>query len=156
LTAFAAIAITGCKDATGPDDFLPGLSIQTGAETIHFVSTGFANGITVPITVTNNSDKTLSLAFCSETLERLSVRGWESVFSPVCVAVLQALPPIPAGTSHTFNWTAYDTPPGYSGFRFTDSPNVYRVRLGLWIVDGLGGQPLPREASVTNAFNVEP
>ncbi|HMF86635.1 MAG TPA: hypothetical protein VK575_01055 [Gemmatimonadaceae bacterium] len=156
VIALAAFGISGCRDAISPGDILPGLSIRTGAETIHFVSAGFANQITVPITVTNNSDKTLSLAFCSESLERFSFRGWERVFSPVCIAAVQTLPPIPAGTSYTFNWSAYDTPPGYSGFRFTDSQNVYRVHLGLWIVDDLGGEQLPREASVTNAFKVEP
>lgn len=156
VIALAAFGISGCRDAISPGDILPGLSIRTGAETIHFVSAGFANQITVPITVTNNSDKTLSLGFCSESLERFSFRGWESVFSPVCVGILQTLPPIPAGTSHTFNWSAYDTPPDRSGFRFADSPNVYRVRLGLWIVNDLGGEQLPREASVTNSFKVEP
>jgi hypothetical protein len=157
LTAVAALAITGCQDATGPDDILPGLSVQTGAETIHFVPSGERNSITVPITITNNSDKTLSLSYCSESLERFSPRGWATVFLPVCtLANLHTLPPIPAGTSLTFNFSAWDTPPQYPGFRFTDPQNLYRVRVGLWIVDTLGGEPVPRGSNITNPFNVEP
>jgi hypothetical protein len=156
LTACAALAITGCKDATGPD-ILPGLSIQTGAETIHFVPSGERNAITVPITITNNSAKTLSLSYCSESLERFSVGGWATVFLPICLAAnLHALPPIPAGTSLTFNFSAWDTPPQYPGFRFTDSQNVYRVRVGLWIVDTPEGKPVPQGSNITNSFNVEP
>jgi len=156
LIACAALAIQGCQEATSPGDILPGLTIRTGAETIHFVPSGSGNRITVPITLTNNSDKTLSLAYCSESLERFSVRGWGMVYAPICLANLQTLPPIPVGTSLTFNFYAYDTPQQYPGFRFTDSPNFYRVRLGLWVVDNGMSQPLPRDASVTNPFNVEP
>jgi hypothetical protein len=157
MTACAALANTGCQDPTSPGDFLPGLSIRTDAETIHFVPSGERNQITVPITITNNSDKTLSLSYCSESLERFSVRGWATVFSPICLlADLHTLPPIPVGTSLTFNFSAWDTPPQYPGFRFTDSQNVYRVRVGLWIVDTIGGQPVPRGSNITNPFNVEP
>ena len=157
LIACATLAISGCQDSTSPGDFLPGLSIRTGAETIHFASFGGGNRITVPITVTNNSDKTLNLAYCSESLERFSLRGWTMVYSPVCLqANVQTLPPIPVGTSLTFDFYAYDNPQQYPGFRFTDSPNVYRVRLGLWIVDNGTSQPLPGDASVTNSFRVEP
>src|SRR5687767_6618885 len=134
LSVCAALAITGCQDPTSPGDFLPGLSIRTDAETIHFVPSGGANRITVPITVTNNSDKTLNLGYCTESLEQFSLRGWARVYAPICLAVAMMLPPIPAGTSLTFDFHAYDTPRQYPGFRFTDSPNVYRVSLGLWIV----------------------
>jgi hypothetical protein len=154
LIASAALTFSGCQDATGPGDFLPGLSIRTSAETIHFVPFGSANRITVPITVTNNSNKALDLVYCSELLERFSVNGWETVYFPFCT--LQTLPPIPVGTSLTFNFHASDTPQQYSGFRFTDSPNVYRVSLGLWIVENGTSHPLPRAASVTNSFRVEP
>ncbi len=154
--AVAALGISGCRDATSPADILPGLSIRTGAETIHFVPSGVGNQITVPITLTNNPNKTLSLAYCSESLERFSLRGWAMVYAPICLANLQTLPPIPVGTSLTFDFYAYDGSGQYTGFRFTDSPNVYRVRLGLWIVDILRSEPLPGDASVTNPFTVEP
>jgi hypothetical protein len=156
LTACVALAITGCQDATSPGDILPGLSIRTDAETVHFVPFGGANRITVPITVTNNSNKALDLAYCGERLERFVLRGWVMVYAPICLADLQTLPPIPVGTSLTFNFNAYDDSGTYTGFRFTDSPNVYRVRLTLWMVENGTAQPLPREASVTNSFRVEP
>jgi hypothetical protein len=135
---------------------LPGLTIRA-PETVHFTfnSPADRNEIVVPVTITNGSDKTLNLGFCSEELERISLPGWETVYAPICLAVVHALPPIPAGTSLDFNFYASDTPPEYGGFRFTESPNVYRVRLALWIVEGGASQPLPREASVTNAFKVE-
>jgi hypothetical protein len=151
-----AFTIVACHDATGPSDFLPGLTIRA-PETVHFTfnSPGNRNEIIVPVTITNGSDKALDLAYCSVELERISIPGWKTVYSPVCIGVAQTLPPIPAGTSLDFNFYASDTPPQYEGFRFTDSPNVYRVRLGLWIVDGGASQPLPPEARVTNAFKVE-
>ena len=152
----AALGLQGCQDSTGPRDSLPGLSIRTGAETIHFVPSGGANHITVPITLTNNSNKALNLSWCSESLERFSLRGWAMVYSPVCLANLQTLPEIPVGASLTFDFHAWDTPQQYPGYRFTDSPNFYRVRLGLWIVDILRSEPVPADASVTNAFAVEP
>lgn len=155
LIACTALAITGCQDSMGPGDFLPGLTIRTDAETIHFVPWGGLNRIAVPITLTNNSDKTLNLAFCGETLERFSIREWTMVYAPVCVANLQTLPPIPVGTSLTFDFHAHDGNQA-PAFRFTDSPNVYRVRLALWVVDNGVSQPLPRDASVTNSFRVEP
>jgi hypothetical protein len=151
-----AFTIVACHDATGPSDFLPGLTIRA-PETVHFTfnSPADRNEIVVPVTITNGSDKTLNLGYCSEELERISIPAWETVYSPICLAVVHTLPPIPAGTSLDFNFYASDTPPQYEGFRFTDSPNVYRVRLGLWIVEGGASQPLPPEARVTNAFKVE-
>jgi hypothetical protein len=155
--ASAAFGISGCRDSTGPDDTLPGLTIRTDVETIHFEPSGSRNSITVPITLTNNSDKTLSLGFCSESLEQFRGLGWTTVFAPVCSAAnVHVLPPIPPGTSLTFSFTAFDTQPPNPGFRFTDSSNVYRVRLGLWIMDGQEGEPVPPGADVTNPFNVEP
>ena len=156
VVAFFTLALGACEDATGPSDYLPGLTIRA-PETVHYTfnSRGNRNEIVVPVTITNGSDKTLNLAYCTEELERISIPGWTTVYSPVCIGVAQTLPPIPAGTSLDFNFYASDTPPEYDGFRFTDSPNVYRVRLGLWIVDGGASQPLPAEARVTNAFKVE-
>lgn len=156
LTACVALAITGCGDSTSPGDILPGLSIRTGAETIHFVPFGGANLITVPITVTNNSDKRLDLAYCGEVLERFTVRGWVMAYAPVCVASLQALPPIPVGTSLAFTVHAYDASGQNPEFRFTDSPNVYRFTLSLWMVEDGRAEPLPRDARATNPFYVEP
>ena len=156
LIACAALAITACQEATSPGDVLPGLSIRTDAETIHFAPSGGQNLIMVPITLTNNSDKTLNLGYCSESLERFTLRGWGMVYAPVCLAVVKTLPPIPAGTSLAFNFFAYDAPQQSPGFRFTDSPNIYRVRLALWIVDNGTSQPLPGDASVSNSFYVEP
>jgi hypothetical protein len=156
LSASAALAVTGCQDPTSPGDFLPGLSIRTDAETIHFVPFGGANRITVPITVTNNSDKTLNLAYCGEALERFTVAGWVMVYMPICLANLQTLPPIPVGTSLSFNFNAYDASGPDPGFRFTDSPNAYRVTLSLWVVENGTAQPLPRDARATNPFYVEP
>ncbi|HEY3115062.1 MAG TPA: hypothetical protein VGJ62_15385 [Gemmatimonadaceae bacterium] len=156
FAAWAVLALAACQEATGPGDFLPGLTIST-PETIHFTSNlpGGSNQIVVPVTITNGSDKTLNLAYCGEQLERISIVGWRTVYSPVCLATVHSLPPITAGTSLTFSFYASDTPPRYEGFHFTDSPNVYRVRLALWIVDSGASQPLPREASVTNPFKVE-
>jgi hypothetical protein len=156
VVASFTLTLGACHDATGPSDVLPGLTIRT-PETVHFTfnSPGDRNEIIVPVTITNGSGKTLNLGYCSEELERISVPGWKSVYSPICLAVVRTLPPIPAGTSLTFNFYASDTPPQYEGFRFTDSPNVYRVRVALWIVEGGASQPLPRDASVTNPFKVE-
>jgi hypothetical protein len=156
LVACAVLAITACQDATSPGDFLPGLSIRTDAETIHFVPFGGANLITVAITVTNHSDKTLNLAYCGEVLERFTVQGWVMVYAPVCIASLQTLPPIPVGTSLAFTVHAYDGSGQNPGFRFTDSPNVYRVTLSLWMVEDGRAEPLPRDARATNPFYVEP
>ena len=156
LGTCAALASTGCQDATGPGDSLPGLSIRTDAETIHFVPFGRANRITVPITVTNNSEKTVSLAYCGEVLERFTVRGWVMAYAPFCLANIQTLPPIPVGTSLAFTVYAYDGSGHDQGFRFTDSPNVYRVTLSLWVIEDGTTQPLPRDARATNPFYVEP
>ena len=158
LIAWTALAILGCQDSTGPDDFLPGLSIRTDADTIHFVpfGAGGANLITVPITVTNNSVKTLDLAYCGEVLERFTLRGWVMVYAPICIANYQPLPPIPAGTSLALIVHAFDASGPDPGFRFTDSPNVYRVALSLWIVEDGMARPLPRDARATNPFSVEP
>jgi hypothetical protein len=156
--AIASFTLTlgACQDATGPSHVLPGLTIRA-PETVHFTfnSPADRNEIVVPVTITNGSEKTLNLGYCSEELERISLPGWKTVYLPICLAVVRMLPPIPGGTSLDFNFYASDTPSQYEGFRFTDSPNVYRVRLGLWIVDGGASQPLPPEARVTNAFKVE-
>ena len=151
-----ALTAWGCRDATSPNDILPGLSIRTGAETIHFVNFGGANRITVPVTVTNNSNKALNLAYCGEVLERLSLRGWTSVYAPICLASVQTLPPIPVGTSLSFDFHAQDGSGPEPSFRFSDSPNVYRVNLLLFVVEDGRAQPLPVDARVTNSFYVEP
>lgn len=151
-----ALAASGCRDAISPDDILSGLSIRTGAETIHFVPFGGANRITVPITVTNHSSKTLNLAYCGEVLERLGLSGWTSVYAPFCIQSVQTLPPIPVGTSLTFNFHAADGSGPEPSFRFSDSPNVYRVNLLLYVVENGRAEPLPVAARVTNSFYVEP
>ena len=151
-----ALTASGCRDATSPDDILPGLSIRTGSETIHFVTFGGANRITVPVTVTNNSNKTLNLAYCGEVLERLSLRGWTLVYAPICLAVVQTLPPIPVGTSLTFDFHAHDASGPEPRFSFSDSPNVYRVNLLLYVVEDGRVQTLPVDARVTNPFYVAP
>jgi hypothetical protein len=156
LRTCAALAIASCDDATAPGDILPGLAIRTGAETIHYVPIGGANRITVPVTVTNHSSKTLNLAYCGEALERLGLRGWTLVYAPVCLANVQTLPPIPVGTSLTFDFYAYDASGPDPSFRFSDSPNVYRVSLSLYVVEDGRVQPLPIAARVTNSFYVEP
>lgn len=156
LGACAALAIAGCDEATGPSDILPGLSIRTAAKTIHFVPFGGANRITVPVTVTNHSNKTLDLAYCGEALERLVLRGWTLVYAPFCVQSAQTLPPIPVGTSLTFDFHAADASGPDPNFRFSDSPNVYRVRLSLYVVENGRAEPLPVAARVTNSFSVEP
>jgi hypothetical protein len=155
VIACFAFTVVACQNATGPSDFLPGLTIRA-PETVHFTSNapGASNQIVVPVTITNASDRTLDFAYCGGQLERITIPVWREVFSPVCLQV-HTLPPIPGGTSLDFNFYASDTPPGDEGFRFTDSPNVYRVRVALWIVESGASQPLPREASVTNPFKVE-
>ena len=156
VVASFTFTLGACHDATGPSSVLPGLSIRA-PETVHFTfnAPGNRNEIVVPVTITNGSDKTLNLGYCSEELERISLPDWKTVYSPICLAVVRLLPPIPAGTSLDFNFYASDTPSQYEGFRFTDSPNVYRVKLLLWIVENGASQLLPRHASVTNPFKVE-
>lgn len=156
LGTCAALAIASCNDATAPGDILSGLSIRTGAETIHFVPFGGANRITVPVTVTNHSNKTLNLAYCGEVLERLDLGGWTLVYAPFCLANVQTLPPIPVGTSLTFDFHAADGSGPEPNFRFTDSPNVYRVNLSLYVVEDGQAELLPVAARVTNSFYVEP
>ena len=156
LATLITLTIAGCRDVTSPDNILPGLSVRTDAETIHFEQFGSANGITVPITVTNNSDLAVSLAYCGEVLERFTIRGWEMVYAPICLASIQPLPPIPPGTSLALTVRAYDASGPDPRFRFTDSPNVYRVNLSLWMIVAGTVQPLPTEARVTNPFYVEP
>jgi hypothetical protein len=157
LAALITLAIAGCQDVTSPDDILPGLSIRTDAETIHFEQFSGANRITVPITVTNNSDVTLNLGYCGEVLERFTIRGWVMAYAPVCMAAsVQPLPPIPPGTSLALTVHAYDASGPEPRFRFTDSPNIYRVNLALWMVVAGTFHPLPTEARVTNPFYVEP
>ena len=156
VTALVAITVVGCRGTTTPDDLLPGLSIRTETR-IRFVPTGGTNTITVPVTVRNNSAKTVTLGWCAEELERLSVSGWKTVYHPVCLAgQLRFLPDIPAGTSANFDFHANDTPLPYPGFRFAESPRIYRVSIGLWVLDDGTSRPLPRDVSVTNAFEVTP
>ena len=152
--ALAMAAVVGCRDSTAPA--VPGLSIDA-PKTIHFTSEprGY-HYITVPVTIRNDTGQQLQLGYCSESLERFTLPNWRFVWGPVCLAMVVVLPPIEPGGSRTITVRAEDTTPGYPGFRFTDAENLYRVKLGLFIMDGTNGRPVPAEASVSNPFEVVP
>jgi len=156
VSGFALVmaAVMACRDSTAPA--VPGVSISA-PKTIHFTSqpSGY-HYIAVPVTITNATGKQLNLGYCSESLERFSLVRWEFVWGPICLAMVQTLPPIEPGASLTITVRAEDTTPGYPGFRFTDQANIYRVKLGLFIIEGTGGRPVPADASVSNPFEVVP
>jgi hypothetical protein len=148
-------ALAACGDSTGPSG-LKGVTL-TAPTTIHFtaeVPGGFRQ-IVVPVTITNSTTKPLSLGWCSQSLERISAAGWESVWSPPCLAILGFDPPIEPGTTRTISVVVTDTPPQYSGFRFTDPANVYRVSLEL-ILGGDDGTAALSTIGASNVFEVVP
>jgi len=155
---FLLPGLGACHDSTGPGNAL-GLSVRTLAPTIHFTRQvpGSYNQIVVPLRITNASDKTLNLAYCSESLERFNLLGWQFVWGPVCLAQdIRTLPAIAPGSTLDYSVTVYDTAPQYEGFRFTDPANVYRVRLLFWVVDNGSSQPVSPDAGLSNPFEVVP
>jgi len=154
VCAFALVmaAVMACRDSTAPA--VPGLSINA-PKTIHFTSqpSGY-HYIAVPVTITNATDRELHLAYCSESLERFSRVRWEFVWGPVCLAMVIVLPPIEAGASLTITVNAEDTAPGYAGFRFTETDNIYRVKLGLFFIEAGKTRPVPDGENASNPFRV--
>jgi hypothetical protein len=156
VSAFALVtaAVMACRDSTAPA--VPGLSINA-PKTIHFTSqpSGY-HYITVPVTITNATDKQLHLGYCSESLERFTLPNWRFVWGPICLAMVIVLPPIEPGASLTITVNAEDTAPGYPGFRFTDTENIYRVKLGLFFIDEGTTRPVPDDQNASNPFRVVP
>ena len=147
-------AITACHDSTAPK--ISGLSV-VAPETVHFtaVPSGY-HRIAVPVTVRNDTGQQLHLGYCSESLERFTTPNWRFVWGPICLAVVTILPPIEPGASLTITVNAEDTAPGYPGFRFTDSQNIYRVKLGLFFIEEGKTSPVPDDANASNPFQVVP
>ena len=156
-SAFALFVsmLAGCGDSTGPAD-LTGVTVAAPT-TIHFtleVPGGFRQ-IVVPVTITNSTAKRLNLGWCSTSLERFTGTKWESVWSPFCMATLGADTPIKPGETRTISVVVGDTPSQYSGFRFTDPQNVYRVRLEL-VLGGDDGTAALLTLGASNVFEVVP
>ena len=153
--AFFVSALVACGDSTGPRG-LNGVTLSAPT-TVHFtaeVPGGFRQ-IVVPVTITNSTAKRLNLGWCSQSLDRFTGTQWESVWSPVCLAILGVDSPIEPGTTRTISVVVGDTPPQYPGFRFTDSQNVYRVRLEL-VLGGDDGTAALRTVGASNVFEVVP
>ena len=151
--AFVAL-FAGCSDSTGPVDF-GGVSL-VAPETIHFTTQSAANNrqIVVPVKITNSTSKVINRVYCSESLERFHGAGWDALWSPICAAIF-SVEPIQPGATETILISIGDTPSQYSGFRFTDSENEYRMRLEIY-VGGDDGTAALNTRAATNPFQVVP
>ena len=148
------MALGACRDSTAPG--LGGVTVAAPS-TIHFTAEvpGGYRQIVVPVTITNSTTKRLTVGFCSESLERFGPTRWESVWSPRCLAIFTVDPPIEPGTTRTISLTVTDTPIQYSGFRFTDPQNIYRMRVEL-LLGGDDGTGALRTVGASNTFEVVP
>lgn len=154
VLALMTSAAAACRDSTAPNT--SGLSIGA-PETVHFtaVPSGYHH-ISVPVTITNGTSQQLHLGYCSESLERFTLPNWRFVWGPICLAMVIVLPPIEPGASLTITVNAEDTAPGYPGFRFTDTDNIYRVKLGLFFIEEGKTRLVPDGKNASNPFRVVP
>ena len=154
VLALIMSAAAACRDSTAPN--IPGLSISA-PEIVQLTAgpSGYHH-IAVPVTIRNGTGQQLHLGYCSESLERFTLPNWRFVWGPICLAMVIVLPPIEPGASLTITVNAEDTAPGYSGFRFTDTENIYRVKLGLFFIEEGKTRPVPDDQNASNPFRVVP
>ncbi|MFL5481316.1 MAG: hypothetical protein ACJ8AK_03935 [Gemmatimonadaceae bacterium] len=152
--ALTGVMAVGCGDSTAPVDVI-GLTI-TAPVTVHFTNVTDAGyrQIAVEVKIKNSTSKVITRGWCSESLERFHGAGWEDIWSPVCLANFVDSP-IQPGATETVSMSIADTPPQYSGFRFTDPENQYRIRFQVYVGGDDGTAALSVRAA-TNVFEVVP
>lgn len=146
------VTFLACSDAIAPTPASPLVSVRTNVNQVpleRFDPDWYR--ITLPVTISNTSDKTIYYnSYCLFRFDRAVNGAWRPSLGQHCADVQRALTAIQSGQSVSLDLVAAGTESDYGE---VPKPGTYRAHVFLF-EDIAGAAALPDDAGYSRPFNV--